>query len=303
MAAMTATNNDNLYLGIDGGGSTCRARLRRHDGQLLGEGTAGPANLRLGLEQAQMQILSCTQQALQQAELAGLALDQLHVGMGLAGAVLSDDSLSTQTLQSLFASCVLHQDAYIACLGAHLGQPGGIVILGTGSCAQIICAESSRTFGGWGLAISDHASGAWLGRLAVSQALQALEQIRPSSGLLDAINAKFGDQATQVLLWSEQAKPADYAQFAPLVFEHAEQHDASALALVNRGCEQLTLLLQRLEQYNTGRISLLGGLAASYLRFLPNAEKTQLCPARTDALDGALLMAGLPVDALASALS
>ena len=41
-----------LFLGIDGGGTRCRARLCDDAGRTLGEGTAGAANVRLGLERA-----------------------------------------------------------------------------------------------------------------------------------------------------------------------------------------------------------------------------------------------------------
>ena len=34
-----------LFLGIDGGGSKCRARIRDDGGRLLGEGAGGPANI------------------------------------------------------------------------------------------------------------------------------------------------------------------------------------------------------------------------------------------------------------------
>jgi glucosamine kinase len=34
-----------LFLGIDGGGSRCRARIRQVDGTLLGEAMGGPCNI------------------------------------------------------------------------------------------------------------------------------------------------------------------------------------------------------------------------------------------------------------------
>jgi glucosamine kinase len=40
---------DVLLLGIDGGGSRCRARLYNLSGAKLGEGTAGPARVRAPL--------------------------------------------------------------------------------------------------------------------------------------------------------------------------------------------------------------------------------------------------------------
>ena len=39
-----------LFLGVDGGGTRCRARLADLSGKILGEGSAGPANIRFGIE-------------------------------------------------------------------------------------------------------------------------------------------------------------------------------------------------------------------------------------------------------------
>ena len=51
---------DVLLLGIDGGGSRCRARLYNLSGAKLGEGTAGPANIRLGVDQSFASVLQAT---------------------------------------------------------------------------------------------------------------------------------------------------------------------------------------------------------------------------------------------------
>ena len=37
-----------LFMGLDAGGTRCRARIRDASGRLLGEGEAGPANARRG---------------------------------------------------------------------------------------------------------------------------------------------------------------------------------------------------------------------------------------------------------------
>ena len=56
-----------LLLGVDGGGTGCRARLTDRAGTVLGEGEAGPANVRFGLTAAFTQILRATDQCLEQA--------------------------------------------------------------------------------------------------------------------------------------------------------------------------------------------------------------------------------------------
>ena len=40
--------SESLFLGVDGGGSRCGARLKDQAGRILGEGSGGPGNARLG---------------------------------------------------------------------------------------------------------------------------------------------------------------------------------------------------------------------------------------------------------------
>ena len=58
-----------LFLGVDGGGTQCRARLADRAGRILGEGVAGPANLRLGLEASLAAVLDAARQCLAEAGL------------------------------------------------------------------------------------------------------------------------------------------------------------------------------------------------------------------------------------------
>src|SRR5256885_15462599 len=74
-----------LFLGIDGGGTRCSARLRDADGRLLGEGSAGPANARLG-HPAVVEVMKACRETLESAGLDGAALSCVHAGFGLAGA-------------------------------------------------------------------------------------------------------------------------------------------------------------------------------------------------------------------------
>ena len=53
-------NTETLLLGVDGGGTLCRARLQAMSGELLGESMAGPANIRLDLQQSFSAVLEAT---------------------------------------------------------------------------------------------------------------------------------------------------------------------------------------------------------------------------------------------------
>ncbi|RYZ03388.1 MAG: N-acetylglucosamine kinase, partial [Alphaproteobacteria bacterium] len=63
-----------FYLGVDGGGTRCRARLETADGEVLGRGLSGPASMRFGFEAARESIMAATRQALTEAGLGEDAL-------------------------------------------------------------------------------------------------------------------------------------------------------------------------------------------------------------------------------------
>ena len=56
---MSMSKNE-LFLGVDGGGTRCRARLCDASGLKLAEAQAGPANIRLGLREAFASVLDVT---------------------------------------------------------------------------------------------------------------------------------------------------------------------------------------------------------------------------------------------------
>ena len=85
--------------------------------------------------------------------------------------------------------------------------------------------------------------------------------------------------------------PADWAAFAPLVFQAAEQQDPAASMLLQRTADDITLLLSALIKRGQGRVSLMGGLAAPVLPWLPHHVQATVVPAQTDALSGALYLA------------
>ena len=77
-----------FLLGIDGGGRQCRTRLADPAGKTLGEGAAGPANIRLGLEVSLAAVLAAARQCLAEAGLGEAALTRTIACLALAGALL-----------------------------------------------------------------------------------------------------------------------------------------------------------------------------------------------------------------------
>src|SRR5690349_21815046 len=82
---------DPLLIGVDGGGTRCRARIRDLGGALIGEGSGGPANIRLGPDVAGRSILEACEAALRAGGLEPGRLDGSYAGLGLAGAGQASD--------------------------------------------------------------------------------------------------------------------------------------------------------------------------------------------------------------------
>lgn len=282
-----------LFLGIDGGGTTCRARLADADGRRLGEGLGGPANITTDLARAAASIEAATAAALAAAGLGPNDADRIRAGLGMAGGNAPAEAAALAAWPFPFAGVAVASDADIACLGAHDGGDGGILILGTGSQGAVRVAGRSATVGGWGFAISDDGSGAILGRAAARRALAGHEDLEPPSPFTRAVMDRFEASPPVMLAWALKAIPRDYAELAPLVLAHAEAGDPVARGLLGDHVGDVCRLIDRLLALGAARIALMGGLAAPTRPHLPARYDAVLVEPVGDALDGALALAGL----------
>lgn len=285
-----------LVLGIDGGGTRCRARLSDAQGRILGEGVGGPANIRLGLAVAWAGILAATDAALAAAGLDRSALPRLNAGFGLAGIVAAGDANPLLVTDPVgFGAIAVASDAHTACLGAAGGDDGAILITGTGSQGYAIIQGRGHAIGGYGLTLSDQGSGAWIGREAVRMALLAHDGLVPASPLTTAVLAQLGAKPGRgpvaVVDWSARATPGDYGALAPLVLDLAGQGDGVAEAILRQAARDLAAMVARLCALGAPGVSLMGGLAGPLRPWLPEAAQAALVAPRGDALDGALLLA------------
>lgn len=280
-----------LFLGVDGGGTGCRARLVDAAGTVLGEGKAGAANIRLGLDASWGQILRATDQALGQAGLDRTALPRIRSGLGLAGITGPVDVARVVDSAPPFAGVAAETDAHTACLGAFGGRDGAILILGTGSAGYAIVDGRSYPIGGWGFEISDDGSGAQLGREAVRAAVRAYDGLGPTSDFTVAIMARLGGHPPDVVAWVNGAKPGDYGSMAPLAIEFARRGDPVAVALVRHAVAHVDNFIRRLIELGAGRVALMGGLGPVLETWLDEATRGVLAAPEGDAMDGAVLLA------------
>jgi glucosamine kinase len=280
-----------LFIGVDGGGTGCRARIEDAEGCLLGTGIAGPAALRMGIDRALAEVEKSCRLALDEARLGSDALGSAYAAVGLAG-VGRKGLLEELILRPHpFHSVTYAHDATIACIGAHGARDGGIVIVGTGSVGFAVIGEREIRVGGYGFPISDEGSGADLGLHAIRLALRAYDARAVGTSLTRDVMNRFQDDPFEAVAWMDHATATDYATFAPLVLRHADAGDPVARRILRDAAEQVDELVRRLSECGAPRVALLGGLASSMEPWLSPDVQRRLVPAEGDAVDGALHLA------------
>lgn len=250
------------FLGIDGGGSKCKARLEDDTGNLLGEYISGPANPMRDYELAMASIQDVIIGVFDNAKLGGDCASRTHAVMGLAGLNIPSCLRKMDEWQHPFASLRFTTDLHIACVGAHERASGAIVIIGTGS-SGIVCKDSHQfEFGGHGFMLGDKGSGAWFGAESIRYALETIDGVRPpspfSAKLLDTLNCASAHEIIELYSYSS---PAQFAQLAPLLFDYANMNDAIAVHIVKEGVIYINKLCRQILQKKPQSLSFMGGLS------------------------------------------
>jgi glucosamine kinase len=277
-----------LIVGIDGGGTGCRAAVADRDGRVLGTGTAGPANIASDPAGAADNILAASHAALRAATGSDDGIARAVAGLGLAGANAAGAAARLAAALP-FARTRIETDAVAAALGA-LGPDDGpatdgiVAALGTGSVYALRQDGRLTQYGGWGLVLGDTGSGAWIGRAILARALAAREGAAPATALTDALLAEH-DGPEGIIAWAQAARPADFATLAPRVL--AAPDDPAAAAVLAEARADIGAQIAHLRRIAPLPVTFIGGLgptAAAWFADLPQR------PARGTALDGALIL-------------
>lgn len=279
-----------FVVGIDGGGTSCRAAVANRSGTILAQAKSGSANIRTDLEGAYKNIMAAVSDC---AAEIGTSVDVLKQGiavLGLAGGNVGNYSARLKALLG-FRESIIVNDGIIALHGALGSHDGVIGIVGTGSVFVARSRGAIRSIGGWGFQVGDLGGGARLGRQLLEEALLAHDGARPSSPLTERVMAMFEGDPRKVVDQVRDATPGFYGSFAPLIVEAARAHDPVADALLDQGCRNVERMLGAIMSPDTDRICLLGGLAAIYSARIGERYRKLLKPPLGDALQGAVAMA------------
>lgn len=269
-----------FFLGLDGGGTGCRAVLTDADGRVLGRGEGGPANINSDRDGALAAIMATAEQAL-----GGRDPAEVAACLGLAGANISGARNWLGPMLPFGRVRVVH-DAITAVAGA-LGAGDGIVAaIGTGSVFSRQLNGEVESIGGWGPILGDEAGGAWMGRLFLSNVLRSVDGLELQTPLTRATLARLGGEQEIVAL-ARVATGADFARQARFMLEDAQ--DPAAQAVLDAASTHVIAAIERLQPEQPLPVTFTGGLGPIFADLL--FDRWSQRPARGTPLDGAILLA------------
>jgi glucosamine kinase len=288
------------YLGIDGGGTNCRLRLADPELRTLGEAALNmPSNLQLRNGDAAFEAVTKLIPAVYaDAGLPAAAAADTFVCAGMAGGRLESARAGFAARDLPFAKFAVFDDIDIARAGAHAGQDGAVLIVGTGSAGLAMIEGTRYQIGGWGFHLGDDMSGAHLGRQLLRKTLLANDEMIDATPLTDAVLARFDGDPGALMAFSfdfdgsgRPARPVDYGRFVPLFFEYHEKGDPLAQELMRFELDAIDNYVEWFSNRGAKAIALVGGLGTRLYPQLEERYGPLIVRPKAKPLHGALILA------------
>jgi N-acetylglucosamine kinase-like BadF-type ATPase len=277
-----------VVIGVDGGGTHTRVAVVQEDGRFLGIGVAGPGNYHdVGVDAVSANIRQALSDAWAQAGEPQRAAAAAFLGLG---SVVSQED--HETVRGLAAKAGLApadrigtgHDLRVALAGALAGEPGIVLIVGTGSSCYGRTADGrSWRAGGWGSLLDDLGSSVYLGVQAMIATVRDFDGRGPATSLRQRALDALGLDDIQQILFRVDAQGMtrrEKASLASLVIDAAAEGDRVATGIIERGADELALMVATVaEKLGFGRsgdaipVAIVGGLA--------NAGEVFTAPVRT----------------------
>jgi len=222
-----------MFLGLDGGGTKTAALILNENGVELGSGAGGPGNIANNSDRALRKSLSeAVSGALDAACLPGTT-HFASVCAGVAGYSATQRLEAFETLLGAEVAAESHRcepDYVVAYWGATHGEPGIVVIAGTGAVVYARNAEGQdHKEDGLGYLLGDRGSGFNLGLRVLRYTLEKMKagaQDPLAKAVLEHTGAKSENEIIQWLYG--EFSPPRVASLSPVVGELAESGDAAA---------------------------------------------------------------------------
>src|SRR5918993_1538370 len=264
-------------LGIDAGGTKTVCQLADDAGNVLSEARGTGANLQAVGE---LEVEKVLHQVMDEA-IGDRPIVPAAICLGIAGVDRPDDALIVRGIMQRIgykARVVVVNDALVALEAGAPGQPGVVIISGTGSISygRNANGQAARS-GGWGYVLGDEGSGYWIGRAALRAVLREADQRGPATLLTPLLLKHFGVAEPQGLIhevYHSNLKPAAIGALARSVQAAFGEGDPVAIGILRGAADQLESAALSVAR----RLSLIGEpfafiLAGGIFRAVPWVEQ------------------------------
>ncbi len=279
-----------LIVGVDGGGTGCRAAIGTAASGILARAEGGRANVASDLDRAIRNVIAAVEAA---AVSAGISLERLTgavAHLGLAG-VMTEMDASKVAEAMPYRHTRVTDDRPTALNGALGGQDGFLLSVGTGTIAAACTNGRYRSVGGWGFHVGDQASGSWIGQECLRTVLLCHDNLARHSDMTRSVLKQFQDDPNEIVAFSLSAKPGDYGTIAPVVVEAARTGDPVGGKIIRAGADHLEHCLTALQFTPGDALCLTGGVGPHYADYLLAETTLGLRESQGTALDGAFRFA------------
>jgi N-acetylglucosamine kinase-like BadF-type ATPase len=230
-------------IGIDGGGTKTSCVFADESGKPVYETTGGPANfLIIGTDKAASNILSAIQSGLRKLDSSVDNISIILCGAAGAGRKHHSESLKDALSKKLpeRIKIFVESDARIALEGALAGEPGAIMIAGTGS---VIFGKdhSGKIFraGGYGRLIGDEGSGHSIGAGTLNLISKMIDGREAGGEMLQDFNVIFHINNEDDLINLVHNPGFDIPSIAMFTIKSAEKGIPEAERILDQESEEL----------------------------------------------------------------
>jgi N-acetylglucosamine kinase-like BadF-type ATPase len=229
-------------LGLDAGGTKTVCLLANEAGTVIAEARRGGANLQAVGELAVEKVLHDVMDDV----IGDRGIVPAAICLGIAGVDRPDDHAVIRGIMKRIgrqAPVLVVNDALVALEAGAPGQPGVVVISGTGSIAygRNEKGEAARA-GGWGYVLGDEGSGYWIGRAALRAVLRESDRRGPRTALSKLLLEHFGVAQAQGLIhevYHTNLRPSAIGSLAACVQQAFSQGDAVAVGILRAAADEL----------------------------------------------------------------
>ncbi len=231
-------------VGLDGGGTKTNCVFADESGKSLLNISGSPSNfLSIGTNKAALNIITIIKSGLDKLNSSVEDISIILAGVSGAGRKLHADKLKESLLKKLpdnFNKLFIESDARIALEGALAGNPGAILIAGTGSIifGKDITGKIYRA-GGYGRIIGDEGSGYSIGIKTLNITSKMIDGRKNAGKMLAEFKTIFHINSDDDLISLVYNPGFDVASIAMFTIKSAEKRIVEAVKILDEESEEL----------------------------------------------------------------